>query len=198
MTDSIFPAGAEPILPILPLRNSVLFPATVVPVNVGRARSVRLIEEACGHERAAIGVVTQHKPEVEDPTFDQVYHTGTIARVLKVIRLNSGQYSVVLQGVSRMRIDEALGRHPTMRARVHRYHETPAVDVEIEALAAHLRESARQLLHDLPTASRESLHILDNVREAGALADLIESNLPVSNEFKQKTEYSILPSKKSY
>ena len=186
MTDSIFPAGAEPILPILPLRNSVLFPATVVPVNVGRARSVRLIEEACGRERPAIGVVTQHKPEVEDPTFDQVYHTGTIARVLKVIRLNSGQYSVVLQGVSRMRIEEALGRHPTMRARVHRYHEAPAVDVEIEALAAHLRESARQLLHELPTASRESLHILDNVREPGALADLIESNLPVSNESKQE------------
>jgi ATP-dependent Lon protease len=153
---------------------------------VGRARSVRLIEEACGRERPAIGVVTQHKPEVEDPTFDQVYHTGTIARVLKVIRLNSGQYSVVLQGVSRMRIEEPLGRHPTMRARVHRYHEPPAVDVEIEALAAHLRESARQLLNDLPTASRESLHILDNVREPGALADLIESNLPVPNESKQE------------
>jgi ATP-dependent Lon protease len=186
MTDSIFPAGAEPILPILPLRNSVLFPATVVPVNVGRPRSVRLIEEACGRERPAIGVVSQLKPEVEDPTFDQVYHTGTIARVLKVIRLNSGQYSVVLQGVSRMRIEEPLGRHPTMRARVHRYHEVPAVDVEVEALAAHLRESARQLLHELPTASRESLHILDNVREPGALADLIESNLPLPNDAKQK------------
>ncbi len=186
MTDSIFPAGAEPILPILPLRNSVLFPATVVPVNVGRPRSVRLIEEACGRERPAIGVVTQHRAEVEDPTFDQVYHIGTIARVLKVIRLNSGQYSVVLQGVSRMRIEETLGRHPTMRARVHRYHELPTVDVEVEALAAHLRESARKLLHDLPTASRESLHILDNVREPGALADLIESNLPVPNESKQE------------
>ncbi len=91
MSDSIFPSGAEPLLPILPLRNSVLFPATVVPVNVGRARSVRLIEEACGRERPAIGVVTQHRPEVEDPTFEQVYQTGTIARVLKVIRLNSGQ-----------------------------------------------------------------------------------------------------------
>ena len=186
MTDSIFPAGAEPILPILPLRNSVLFPATVVPVNVGRPRSVRLIEEACGRERPAIGVVTQHKAEIEDPTFEQVYHIGTIARVLKVIRLNSGQYSVVLQGVSRMRIEETLGRHPTMRARVHRYHELPTVDVEVEALAAHLRESARKLLHDLPTASRESLHILDNVREPGALADLIESNLPVPNSSKQE------------
>lgn len=186
MSDSIFPAGAEPILPILPLRNSVLFPATVVPVNVGRARSVRLIEEACGRERPAIGVVTQHKPEVEDPTFEQVYQMGTIARVLKVIRLNSGQYSVVLQGVSRMRIEEALGRHPTMRARVQRYHEAPVVDVEIEALSAHLRESARRLLNELPTASRESLHILDNVREPGALADLIVSNLPVSNESKQE------------
>ncbi|MCZ6807338.1 MAG: endopeptidase La, partial [Deltaproteobacteria bacterium] len=186
MSDSIFPAGAEAILPILPLRNSVLFPATVVPVNVGRARSVRLIEEACGRERPAIGVVTQHRPEVEDPTFEQVYQTGTIARVLKVIRLNSGQYSVVLQGVSRMRIEEPLGRHPTMRARVHRYHEAPVVDVEIEALSAHLRESARRLLNELPTASRESLHILDNVREPGALADLIESNLPVPNESKQE------------
>ncbi|RZV50226.1 MAG: endopeptidase La, partial [Deltaproteobacteria bacterium] len=142
--------------------------------------------EACGRERPAIGVVTQHKAEVEDPTFDQVYHIGTIARVLKVIRLNSGQYSVVLQGVSRMRIEETLGRHPTMRARVHRYHELPTVDVEVEALAAHLRESARQLLHELPTASRESLHILDNVREPGALADLIESNLPVPNSSKQE------------
>ncbi|MEM7137596.1 MAG: endopeptidase La [Myxococcota bacterium] len=186
MTDSIFPAGAEPILPVLPLRNSVLFPATVVPVNVGRARSVRLIEEACGRERPAIGVVTQLKPEIEDPTFEQVYQTGTIARVLKVIRLNSGQYSVVLQGVSRMRIEEPLGRHPTMRARVHRYHEAPVVDVEVEALSAHLRESARTLLTELPTASRESLHILDNVREPGALADLIESNLPVPNESKQE------------
>ncbi len=186
MSDSIFPAGAEPILPILPLRNSVLFPATVVPVNVGRARSVRLIEEACGRERPAIGVVTQHKPEVEDPTFEQVYQTGTIARVLKVIRLNSGQYSVVLQGVSRMHIEEPLGRHPTMRARVQRYREAPVVDVEIEALSAHLRESARRLLNELPNASRESLHILDNVREPGALADLIESNLPVSNEAKQE------------
>ncbi len=164
----------------------MLFPATVVPVNVGRARSVRLIEEACGRERPAIGVVTQHKPEVEDPTFEQVYQTGTIARVLKVIRLNSGQYSVVLQGVSRMHIEEPLGRHPTMRARVQRYREAPVVDVEIEALSAHLRESARRLLNELPNASRESLHILDNVREPGALADLIESNLPVSNEAKQE------------
>ena len=186
MTDSIFPAGSEPILPILPLRNSVLFPASVVPVNVGRARSVRLIEEACGRERPAIGVVTQHKPEVEDPTFEQIYRMGTIARVLKVIRLNSGQYSVVLQGVSRMRIEEPLGRHPTLRARVRRFHETPVVDVEVEALATHLRESSRQLLGQLPTASRESLHILDNVREPGALADLIASNLSIANEAKQK------------
>ena len=185
MADSIFPAGSEPILPILPLRNSVLFPASVVPVNVGRPRSVRLIEEACGQDRPAIGVVTQHRPEIEDPTFEQIYQIGTIARVLKVIRLSSGQYSVVLQGVCRMRIDEPLSRHPSMRARVHRFHEAPSVEVEIEALAAHLRESARQLFDLLPSAPRESTHILDNVREPGALADLITSSLPVGNDAKQ-------------
>ena len=186
MADSIFPPGVEPTLPILPLRNSVLFPASIVPVNVGRARSIRLIEEACGTERPAIGVIAQRDPDTEDPTFDQVFQMGTIARVLKVIRLNSGQYSVVLQGVSRMRIEEGLSRHPCLHARVFRIHEPPAVDVEIGALAAHLREAARQMMRELPTSNRESLHILDNVQEPGALADLVTSHMPVNNAAKQK------------
>ena len=186
MADSIFPQGKEPTLPILPLRNSVLFPASIVPVNVGRARSIRLIEEACGIERPVIGVVAQRDSEIEDPTFEQIFQMGTIARVLKVIRLNSGQYSVVLQGVSRMRIEESLTRHPCLHARVFRIHEPPVIDVEVEALAAHLRESARQMMKELPTSNRESNHILDNVQEPGALADLVASHMPVSNDAKQK------------
>ena len=93
-TDSLFPAGSEAVLPILPLRNSVLFPASVVPVNVGRARSVRLVEEACNLERPTLGVVAQRKPETEDPTFDELHPFGTIARVLKVIRL--GSYEILI------------------------------------------------------------------------------------------------------
>lgn len=185
--DSLFPADPTPVLAILPLRNSVLFPASVVPVNVGRPRSVRLIEEVVseGGDRPLIGVVGQRRPETEDPEFDQVHPVGTVARILKVIRLSSGSYSVVLQGVSRMRILEPLGRHPTMKARIERIREVPASDVEIDALAAHLREAARRLTTMLPNQPRDAAAILDNVQEAGALADLVASNLPVSNDAKQ-------------
>ena len=67
MTDSIFPAGAEPILPILPLRNSVLFPGSIIPIDVGRKKSVRLVEEAISKERPIIGILTQREARTEDP-----------------------------------------------------------------------------------------------------------------------------------
>ncbi len=184
MSDSVIPGG-EATLPILPLRNSVLFPASVVPVNVGRPRSVRLIEEAFGAERPTIGVVAQKKLETEDPTFEEVHDLGTVARVLKVIRLSSGNYSVVLQGVARMRILESETRNPCMRARVSRIHETPTRSVEIDALAESLRESMRKLSGFLPGQSRETSQVLDNVQDPGSLADLVASNLPVGTEAKQ-------------
>ncbi len=187
MTDSLFPSEGPPVLPLLPLRNSVLFPASVVPVNVGRPRSVRLIEEVVGDgaDRPLVGVVGQKRPEVEDPSFEEIHHFGTVARILKVIRLSSGNYSVVLQGVSRMRVLDAVAKHPCLKAHIERIREVPSTDVEIEALAAHLRESARRLTSVLPNQPRDASSILDNVREAGALADLVASNLPVGNDAKQ-------------
>ncbi len=146
MSASIPPPEGPEHLPILPLRNSVLFPTAVVPVNVGRARSVRLIEESFGRDRPTIAVVAQRESEVEDPEFAELYDLGTVARVLKVIRLSSGNYSVVLQGISRMRILEPLGRQPYMRAKVERIAEMPVRTVEIDALATSLREQARRLL----------------------------------------------------
>lgn len=187
MTDSLFPSEGPPVLPLLPLRNSVLFPASVVPVNVGRPRSVRLVEEVVGDgaDRPLIGVVGQRRPEVEDPSFEEIHHIGTVARILKVIRLSSGNYSVVLQGVSRMRVLDQVAKHPCLKAHIERIREIPSPDVEIEALAAHLRESARRLTAVLPNQPRDASSILDNVKEAGALADLVASNLPVGNDAKQ-------------
>ncbi|MBK8170796.1 MAG: endopeptidase La [Sandaracinaceae bacterium] len=185
MTDSFRPPPLIESLPILPLRNSVLFPASVVPINVGRARSVRLIEEAFGSERPTIGVVAQKGADTEDPRFDEIFQVGTVARVLKVIRLSSGNYSVVLQGMARMKIEEELARHPFMHARVSRIDDRPFKDVEIDALTVHLRESARKLLALLPHPPREASAVLDNVQDPGALADLVASNLPISTLAKQ-------------
>ena len=185
MTDSLLPGGPDAILPILPLRNSVLFPASVVPVNVGRPRSVRLIEEVCNQDRPLIGVVAQRRPEVEDPGFEDVHAMGTIARVLKVIKLGSGNYSVVLQGASRMHLGDPVTRHPFLRANVRRIREVPVVDVELEALAAHLSKAAQDLAQHLPQANRASAQSLDNVKDPGSLADLVATSLPIGNDIKQ-------------
>jgi ATP-dependent Lon protease len=181
----MIPPRSPEALAILPLRNSVLFPASVVPVNVGRPRSVRLIEDAFGSERPTIGVVAQRSSDVEDPQFADLFQVGTVARVLKVIRLSSGNYSVVLQGVARMRIVEPAETRPTLRARIERIAERPERKVETDALMVHLRESARRLLSVLPQLPREAAQALDNVQEAGALADLVASNLPIATPQKQ-------------
>src|SRR5258705_3095836 len=96
------PGEPEQIL-VLPLRNSVLFPMSVVPINVGRPRSVRLVEELVGTESALLGVLAQKNPETVEPGFTDLYDVGTLARVVKVIRLGPSNYSVVLNGLRRFR-----------------------------------------------------------------------------------------------
>ena len=104
-------------LPILPLRNSVVFPASVVPINVGRARSVRLVEDLLGQERAIVGIVSQRDSSIDEPTFDDLFEVGTVARVVKVIRLGPSNYSVVLHGLSRLRLVGRSGIEPYMPAK---------------------------------------------------------------------------------
>jgi ATP-dependent Lon protease len=165
------------LLPILPLRNSVVFPASVVPINVGRPRSVRLVEDLVGHERAVVGIVSQRDAEVDEPGFEDLYGIGTVARVVKVLRLGPGNYSVVLHGLARFQLAQASLLEPYMRARIRRVPEELDRDVELDALGASLREGMRQVLALMPNLPRETAGILDNVRESGALADLIASNL---------------------
>src|SRR6266581_9073552 len=118
-------------VPILPLRNSVLFPMSVVPINVGRPRSVRLVEDLLGKERALVGIVSQKNPELDEPTFRDLYDIGTLARVVKVIRLGQSNYSVVLNGLGRFRITARGGLEPYMRGKIVRVGESLTRDVEL-------------------------------------------------------------------
>jgi ATP-dependent Lon protease len=165
-------------VPILALRNSVLFPMSVVPINVGRPRSVRLVEDLLGKERALVGVLAQRSSDVEEPTFRDLYDVGTLARVVKVIRLGASNYSVVLSGLGRFRVGRPVSLEPYMRADVTRIAEPLARDIELDALGTTLREQTRQVLELMPNLPKETSGILDNVREPGALADLIASNIP--------------------
>src|SRR2546423_9719878 len=165
-------------VPILPLRNSVLFPMSVVPINVGRPRSVRLVEDLLGRDRALVGIVSQRNPDLDEPTFKDLYDVGTLARVVKVIRLGQSNYSVVLNGLGRFRIVSPGGLEPYMRARIMRVSESLTRDVELDALGTSLRESTREVLGLMPNLPKETAGILDNGREPGALADLTASNFP--------------------
>src|SRR3954471_6348420 len=165
-------------VPILPLRNSVLFPMSVVPINVGRPRSVRLVEDLLGRERALVGVLSQRSPDVDEPTFKELYNVGTVARVVKVIRLGPNNYSVVLNGLGRFRVKGSMVLEPYMKGKIERVPESLVRDVELDALGTRLREATREGLGLLPNLPRDTAGILDNVREPGALADLIASNFP--------------------
>ncbi len=149
---------------------------SVVPINVGRPRSVQLVEEL-GEDGGLVGVLAQKNSDVVEPTFEDLHRVGTLARVVKVIRLGPGNYSVVLNGLARFELEGNLGLEPYMTADVRRIQE-PAPDASVSELGRTLRERTRKVLELIPDLPRETASILDNVREPGALADLIASNLP--------------------
>jgi ATP-dependent Lon protease len=163
---------------VLPLRNAVLFPAAVVPINVGRARSVRLIEELASTEVRLIAVVTQKSPETEDPGFEDLYETGVVARIVKVIKLGASNYSVLLQGLSRMRLDSLAGEQPYLKGHIERLPDTGERGPEVERLARELRDIARQLTEYAPPVPRELGPVAENAADPGALADLVTLHLP--------------------
>ncbi len=163
-------------VPILALRNSVLFPMSVVPVNVGRPRSVRLVEEHIDSTGALVGVVTQRTEETLEPTFQDLYEVGTLARIVKVIRLNASSFSVVLNGIARFRIVSCDSLEPFMQATMERLADTGKSDAALPKLSSRLRDATLEMLSLQPDLPKETASILDNVRDAGALADLIASN----------------------
>src|SRR6186713_1565401 len=171
-------ASRQERIAILPLRNSVLFPMSVVPINVGRPRSVRLVEDLVGNERALVGVLTQRQADTVEPVFEDLYGVGTLARVVKVIRLGPSNYSVVLNGLGRFRMQGTTGLEPYMTAEVERISEPTEPTPDLHQLGQKLRENTREVLALMPNLPKETASILDNVREPGALADLIASNFP--------------------
>src|SRR3954463_15590265 len=182
--------GEQPVeipdqLPILPLRNSVLFPGSIIPIDVGRRKSVRLVEEAISKERPVIGILTQRDARTEDPTEADMYSVGCAARILKVIKLAKDNFSVILQGVSRIRIAEYQQQEPFILARVQPVPDPTTTDVELDALVMNLKDIAKRVIKLMPELPKEAGALVDSVTEPGQLADLITSNLDIQVEEKQ-------------
>ena len=164
-------------LAVLPIRNAVLFPGAVAPFDVGRDKSVALVEEVHNQDGPVIAIFAQKDPSTDDPKKDDLYEMGCAARVLKALKHSSGNYSLILQGLTRIRMTEVLSEEPFLRARVQRVSTPPVEDVEAEALAMSLRDVAKQVIQLMPELPREAGSLIDSIQAPGALADLVAANL---------------------
>ncbi len=173
-------------LPILPLRNTVALPFTVLPLTVGIPRSVKLIEEAMEGDRI-IGLVAMKDPSIELPGPDEVYTTGTAAQILKVVKAPDDTLQVVVQGLERIKIDYWTATEPYLKAHVT---VTPDImdgdEVEIEALRRTLVDLAQKLVQYLPNIPEEVIEFLERVDDPRYLTYLLASNARIEMEDAQK------------
>src|SRR6266436_9463040 len=130
-------------LAVLPIRNAVLFPGAVAPFDVGREKSVALVEDVDNLSAPVITIFAQRDPSTDDPGQEDLHHVGCAARVLKALKHSSGNYSLILQGLTRIRLDEVTQTGPYLKAKIKRIESVATEDVEAEALAMSLRDIAK-------------------------------------------------------
>src|SRR6187551_2073314 len=171
-------------LAVLPIRNAVLFPGAVAPFDVGREKSVALVEDVHNLSTPVIAIFAQRDPATDDPGADDLYPVGCAARVLKALKHSSGNYSLILQGLTRIRLDQVTQTNPYLRAKIARVETRANEDVEAEALAMSLRDVAKQVIQLMPELPREAASLIDSVQSPGSLADLVAANLDAPVEEK--------------
>jgi ATP-dependent Lon protease len=171
-------------LPVLPIRNAVLFPGAVAPFDVGREKSVALVEELDNLGSPVIAIFAQRDPATDDPGFDDLYPVGCAARVLKALKHSSGNYSLILQGLTRIRLHSMVQTAPYLLAKIQKLDQPPTEDVEVEALSMSLRDIAKQVIQLMPELPREASSLIDSIQEPGALSDLVAANLDAPVEEK--------------
>lgn len=175
-------------LPVLALRNTVLFPGVVLPITVGRDASLRLVKDAFSDD-GLIGVVAQRNPDLENPNEEDLYDVGTVATILKLIKMPDGSKSIVIQGKRRFRATEYPQTDPYFRARVTAIPEEDAViddDIELQARIRSVKELAVQIVNLSPNLPSEAAYAIQNIDSPAFLIHFIASNLQVEVEEKQK------------
>jgi ATP-dependent Lon protease len=174
------------VLPILPMRNLVVFPGTVIPLTVGRAASRKLLEESLPHSKV-IGIVAQRNPENDNPGPDDLYSIGVAALVLKLLRQGDDKALIVIQALRRIVIRKVIATQPFLRAEIEVLHSTtpPKDDKKWEATVRNLRESASKLIALTPEVPEEAKVLLTNIEDPALLADFLASNLTLEVPQKQ-------------
>lgn len=174
-------------LPVLPLRNTVLFPGVVFPITVGRDRSIKLVQDAYESDKM-IGVVAQLNGEIEFPNFDQLHKVGTIARLVKILKMPDGNTTVIIQGIKRFRLAELVKSDPYFIANIEAIDDQKPQknDQRFEALFASIKDLAINMVRLSPNIPSEAANAIKNIESPAFLIHFIASNISASVVEKQE------------
>lgn len=176
-----------PVLPILPLRNMVLFPGVVIPITVSRDKSIKLVRDVYKKSRL-IGVVSQKDLDVEEPDFEDLNKIGTFANIIKILQMPDGNTTVIIQGRKRLQLKSLFTTEPYFQAEVAAFDKggKPKNDQKFKALISTIKDLALQIVKLSPNIPSEASFALQNIESPGFLVNFISSNLNISIEQKQE------------
>ena len=173
-------------LPILPLRNTVLFPGVVIPISAGRDKSIKLINDANASGKV-IGVVAQINEADEDPSKNDINKIGTVAKILRVLKMPDGNVTVILQGKKRFEIDEVVAEEPYLTATIKEVSEKRPRknDSEFSAIIDSIKELAIKIIQESPNIPTEATFAIKNIESQSFLVNFVSSNMNLSVKEKQ-------------
>lgn len=175
------------IVSVLPLRNTVLFPGVVIPITVGRDKSIKLIKDAYKGDRI-IGVVSQKDVQIEDPKFDELNQVGTLAHIIKMLRMPDGNTTVIIQGKKRFSLKEAIQIEPYFKAKIEPFNDTTTPDKESDefaALISSIRDVSVNIIRQSPQIPTEASFAIKNIESPSFLINFISSNMQAAVGDKQ-------------
>lgn len=174
-------------LPILPLRNTVLFPGVVIPITAGRDTSIKLINDA-NKGGKVIGVVAQKDESVENPSAQDIYKTGTVARILKVLKMPDGNTTVIIQGKKRFMVNEVISEKPYLTATISDLAETKpdASNEEFTAIIDSIKDLSLEIIKESPNIPTEATFAIKNIESNSFLVNFVSSNMNLKVEEKQE------------
>jgi ATP-dependent Lon protease len=171
------PLSIPTLIPILPIRNIVVYPGTVMPLNVGRQKSKNLLDEVMPADKL-IGVVTQRNAEVEDPSFTDLYTVGSACMILKLFKLPDGNQSIIVHALVRFRLLGLEQTDPFAMGRIEVLEDVVTPGPEMDALIASVRQQANRVIELSPNTPDEAAQVLASITSPSSLADFLAANLP--------------------
>ncbi len=173
------------VIGILPVRNAVVFPGTVMPLAVGRLKSQKLLEDSKTGD-AVIGLVTQKNPSVDNPTINDIFKIGTASSILKVVKLPQGSVNVIVHGLIRFKILEVVSEEPYLKVKIQPLTSKTKITKKLKALMVSVRDAANKVIHLSPNVPEEASILLENIETPSALADFLAANLSIAIPEKQQ------------